>query len=229
MCAQKLSFDYAHTLHTVRIVHNAHVHRSRVQKGKSCDCINFVRATDPACGTGGFLLVAYDHMKGQSKDIEKQKFLKNHALFGADNTALVVTLSSDRDVILDKIKEIDDELGMKTRQHKEIMQKLNDDDAYDFVRDNISMLLDNRSIDVVYKTEEKPRLDYFIMEKYWSRALEIYEEIANLDEDIFIKVNSDKVPVVLANKYTNDFDYNVCKKIIREVEKNARKQNSNPL
>jgi hypothetical protein len=43
MYAQKLSFDYAHTLHTVRIVHNAHsVHRSRVQKGKSCDCINFV-------------------------------------------------------------------------------------------------------------------------------------------------------------------------------------------
>ena len=53
MCAQKLSFDYAHTLHTVRIVHNAHsVHRSRVQKGKSCDCINFVRATDPTCGSG---------------------------------------------------------------------------------------------------------------------------------------------------------------------------------
>lgn len=65
MCAQKLSFDYAQTLHTVRIVHNAHsVHRSRVQKGKSCDCINFVRATDPACGTGGFLLAAYEHMNG---------------------------------------------------------------------------------------------------------------------------------------------------------------------
>ena len=79
----------------MRIVHNAHsVHRSRVQKGKSCDCINFVRATDPACGTGGFLLAAYEHMKRQSKDIEKQKFLKNHALFGADNTALVVTLAS---------------------------------------------------------------------------------------------------------------------------------------
>lgn len=49
---------------------------------------------DPACGTGGFLLAAYDHMKLQSKDVEKQKFLKNHALFGADNTALVVTLAS---------------------------------------------------------------------------------------------------------------------------------------
>ena len=49
---------------------------------------------DPCCGTAGFLLAAYEHMKIQSKDIEKQDFLKNHALFGADNTALVVTLAS---------------------------------------------------------------------------------------------------------------------------------------
>ena len=49
---------------------------------------------DPACGTGGFLLAAYEHMKTQSKDIEKQQFLKNSALFGADNTSLVVTLAS---------------------------------------------------------------------------------------------------------------------------------------
>lgn len=49
---------------------------------------------DPACGTGGFLLAAFEHMKPQSKEIEKQRFLKNNALFGADNTSLVVTLAS---------------------------------------------------------------------------------------------------------------------------------------
>jgi len=49
---------------------------------------------DPACGTGGFLLAAFDHMKPQSKEIEKQKFLKNNTFFGADNTPLVVTLAS---------------------------------------------------------------------------------------------------------------------------------------
>lgn len=49
---------------------------------------------DPACGTGGFLLAAYEHMKPQSKEISKQKFLKEHAFFGADNTPLVVTLAS---------------------------------------------------------------------------------------------------------------------------------------
>lgn len=49
---------------------------------------------DPCCGTGGFLLAAYDYMKGQSTDMEKQDFLKNYALFGADITPLVVTLAS---------------------------------------------------------------------------------------------------------------------------------------
>lgn len=49
---------------------------------------------DPACGTGGFLLAAFEHMKPQSREISKQNFLKNIALFGADNTALVVTLAS---------------------------------------------------------------------------------------------------------------------------------------
>ncbi len=49
---------------------------------------------DPACGTGGFLLAAYEHMKPQSREISKQNFLKNNAFFGADNTPLVVTLAS---------------------------------------------------------------------------------------------------------------------------------------
>ena len=49
---------------------------------------------DPCCGTAGFLLAAYEHMRTQSRDVEKQKFLKNNALFGADNTDLVVTLAS---------------------------------------------------------------------------------------------------------------------------------------
>ena len=49
---------------------------------------------DPCCGTGGFLLAAYEHMKGQSKEVEKQMFLKKHTFFGADNTSLVVTLAS---------------------------------------------------------------------------------------------------------------------------------------
>lgn len=49
---------------------------------------------DPACGTGGFLLAAYDYMKEQSQDKGKRDFLKDKALHGFDNTPLVVTLAS---------------------------------------------------------------------------------------------------------------------------------------
>lgn len=49
---------------------------------------------DPACGTGGFLLAAYDYMKNQSHDKAKRYFLRDKALHGYDNTALVVTLAS---------------------------------------------------------------------------------------------------------------------------------------
>lgn len=49
---------------------------------------------DPACGTGGFLLSAYDYMKNQSQDKALRDFLRDKALHGYDNTALVVTLAS---------------------------------------------------------------------------------------------------------------------------------------
>lgn len=58
------------------------------------DCIKYLKLVDPCCGTAGFLLAAYEHMRTQSRDVEKQRFLKNNALFGADNTDLVVTLAS---------------------------------------------------------------------------------------------------------------------------------------
>ena len=49
---------------------------------------------DPACGTGGFLLSAYDYMRKQSDEQSKVEFLQTKALRGNDITPLVVTLAS---------------------------------------------------------------------------------------------------------------------------------------
>ena len=49
---------------------------------------------DPACGTGGFLLAAYDHMKGQSEDRRSQKKLRTGAFDGFDLVAEVVRLAA---------------------------------------------------------------------------------------------------------------------------------------
>lgn len=98
MYAQKLSFDYAHTLHTVRIVHNAHsVHRSRVQKGQSCDCINFVRATDPACGTAGFLVSSAEYIRKHYEDTmtaEQWEHFSGAAFAGFDTDRTMLRISA---------------------------------------------------------------------------------------------------------------------------------------
>lgn len=47
---------------------------------------------DPACGTGGFLLAAYDHMKGQSQDRAKLRKLRQATFAGTDIVDEVVRL-----------------------------------------------------------------------------------------------------------------------------------------
>lgn len=47
---------------------------------------------DPACGTGGFLLAAYDHMKGQTQDRDKLRQLRHKVFTGIDIVDEVVRL-----------------------------------------------------------------------------------------------------------------------------------------
>lgn len=49
---------------------------------------------DPACGTGGFLLSAYDHMKVQSQDRDKLRKLREDTFTGVDIVDEVVRLSA---------------------------------------------------------------------------------------------------------------------------------------
>lgn len=52
----------------------------------------YMTICDPACGTGGFLLSAYDCMKSKSKDKNVLKSLREEKLYGKDITPLVVSL-----------------------------------------------------------------------------------------------------------------------------------------
>lgn len=47
---------------------------------------------DPACGTGGFLLAAYDHMKAQTQDRQRLHDLRHTSFYGVDIVDEVVRL-----------------------------------------------------------------------------------------------------------------------------------------
>src|SRR5664280_1780732 len=55
-----------------------------------------MRVADPACGTGGFLLSAYEHMKSDHLDRDEKKFLRDDALRGweiVDATARICAMN----------------------------------------------------------------------------------------------------------------------------------------
>jgi type I restriction enzyme M protein len=43
-----------------------------------------MRISDPACGTGGFLLAAFEYLKTRTRSAKESKFLRNRALHGVD-------------------------------------------------------------------------------------------------------------------------------------------------
>lgn len=49
---------------------------------------------DPACGTGGFLLAALDHVRALNPPITALEHFMQHGLRGQDNTSLVVTMAA---------------------------------------------------------------------------------------------------------------------------------------
>ena len=49
---------------------------------------------DPACGTGGFLVEAYEYLKPQVKNSKEQKSLQNETLFGVEKKPLPYLLST---------------------------------------------------------------------------------------------------------------------------------------
>jgi type I restriction enzyme M protein len=52
------------------------------------------RLLDPACGTGGFLVEAYDHLKDQLKSADDQRVLQSESLFGVEKKPLPYLLGT---------------------------------------------------------------------------------------------------------------------------------------
>jgi type I restriction enzyme M protein len=52
------------------------------------------RVLDPACGTGGFLVEAYDHLKEQLKSADDQRILQSESIFGVEKKPLPYLLGT---------------------------------------------------------------------------------------------------------------------------------------
>ncbi len=105
-----------------------------------------------------------------------------------------------------------------------ILTELIEDDALDFIRDNMDDLFANVAIELVYKQTETYSICFDDIKPYWNNALAVFNAIKTklTKTDNTEQLNSDNVPISIAEALKdNYFDYEVCKMIMDYIDESV--------
>ena len=87
---------------------------------------------DPACGTGGFLVASFDHLKKQAQKIEQKDILQKDSIFGGEAKSLPYLLSQMNLLLHDlKFPQIDPLNSLRFR-----LQEIGDNERVDIIITN---------------------------------------------------------------------------------------------
>lgn len=142
------------------------------------------------------------------------------AILGGFIASKLIALNAERDETNTRIAELDEEIDFFTEEHDMLQAQLDEDDALDFIKDNIAYIVDRQTLDDAYKEEEHPRLEKDVLRPYWNRATEAYSQYyAIVEKNIdSYEENEDGVPTAVAKVFKQDFEYAVCEKISEYLE-----------
>lgn len=144
------------------------------------------------------------------------------AIVGGFIASKLISLNAERSEVNTRIAELDEEIDFFTEEHDMLQALLDEDDALDFIKENIAYIASRQSLDVAYKEEERPRLGKEVLQPYWSRAEEIHSQYRTIVKKTIsnnnYEENEDGVPVAVAKVFPQDFEYAVCKAISEHIE-----------
>lgn len=132
------------------------------------------------------------------------------AIIGGLITSKLISINGERSMVIERMSELNEIIDLKLNDAEEIKTQLEEDDALDFVRDNIESIEDNKRLIDVFQTDIPQRLEYCVLENYWLKALTVFGEFNEALDD-GQKLNNDEIPITIATKYMdNSFEYALC-------------------
>ena len=148
------------------------------------------------------------------------------AIVGGFIASKLIAINAERDEVNTRISELDEEIEFFTEERDMLQEQLDEDDALDFISENITYIVNRNSLDEAYKKEERPRLEKEVLQPYWSRAEKTYSQYCVIVKNTInnYEENDDGVPVEAAKIFTKNFEYVVCKKICEHT-----KEQNSPL
>ena len=142
------------------------------------------------------------------------------AIIGGFIASKLITISSERDNINESLIEINNKLDLKYRQSESLKKDLNDDDALDYIRDNVEELIAGKCFEDVFNPSEQARLEIIVLKTYWDKARNMFKEL--WEEYDPQNLNSDNIPNNVAIKYNSGFEYDLCKILSNEIKYRCR-------
>lgn len=138
------------------------------------------------------------------------------AILGGLIASKLIALNTERDEVKARITELNEEIDFFTQECDMLQEQLDEDDALDFIEENVQCLIQKEKFSNIYKEENRPQLPRDVLQVYWSRAEKVNEILTSFfhDENNHdCKWNEDGVPVKIAKIITQNFEYSVCEKI----------------
>lgn len=141
------------------------------------------------------------------------------AIIGGFVASKLITLNTERNDAITSLNEVLEELSFKQNKMDELIKKVTEDDAMDFIRKNIIEFVKNTKLVDLYKEQDRPKICYVDLLPFWDRCNNSWQNVKEviLDKNFNNDVNKDGLPNVLV-KDLGDFDYLICKYAIEAYE-----------
>lgn len=144
------------------------------------------------------------------------------AILGGFIASRLISLNAERDEIQTRLSEINEEIVFYEKERNTSQSAIDEDDALDFIIDNIVGIIEEESLDTVYKEENHPRIEKAVLIPYWEKAMNVlsllYDDLKDRNDDDVYKENEDNIPISVAKMLQDDFEYDICKEIVEHLD-----------
>ena len=142
------------------------------------------------------------------------------AIIGGFIASKLISLSSERTEVELKSSEINEEIHFLEEKKDKAQNKLDEEDALTFIDERINDLIEKKKISQQYELIRSPNgLNFEKISSYWNRALLACEQLVQSIHE-GSQFNVDNIPTELVEKLPGEFEYEVCKLIISELDRN---------
>lgn len=134
------------------------------------------------------------------------------AILGGFVVSRLITINSERASCSSELEEISCQLIYQRGIRNLCDTARHEEDAIRYIYDHMAELVHGEKIDDVYDETELHCIDIADLEPMWQRTLEIKQYFDECLKSKECKLNSDMIPVAVAEEYTDDpFAYELCK------------------